>query len=331
MLLNKPRTTVSFGKGFTLLELVVVLGIISILSQGYFAWKNTLVAEAVVQRTVDGFILITEALYAYRLDRSAWPININHLTPNYLPNFSNANGMGRPYSIQRSGTGMLIRTQMETRQQQVAVTGAFPSTGRALGTAGVSVAIPRPGLESANSQFLLIDGTRPMRGQINLNGNSVNNGGSFRGSRGEFRELRLSTYASADGSCSIPGQVVHNRAGGLLVCSLARKYITAGQDVKMLAGRVNSGSTIQTPNGYRTDDCLVNLSANPTGNVHIDNQNFSVTATPVPGSTNRFRVRGVLWLDRFNRAFLEYPSTTLNYKMLCVANAYKGTAIQRSR
>lgn len=265
--------------GYSLLEMTIVMAVIGVLLQGFFALKQDLMDEAAVKRTVEGFALIDEALYAHRTALGSWPASIDALS-SYLPNFQNTNGVGRLYSIRREGSGIVISTEMKNTLQQVAVASEFPVNGQTGDGTTVSIGLPLPGLESAHSQLLHLRGGT-MQGNINMNNRSITNirdarahnlysttllqANNFRLTSGRMY-IRPSSLNSAtcarDGYNKVISHAKSRATRGLVtLCGPSTDYQAVPlSSVQVRNGRTSSGGFVSPPTGYNIDQCALSVS-----------------------------------------------------------------------
>lgn len=286
--------------GFSLAEMALALALIGILAQGIWAWKQSAAEESRLQRTVDGFLLIDEALVAYRIDHGAWPGSIDEIAP-YLPHLSNvdaaartagANGWGLPYSIGAAGAGLEIATETVTEHQAGAVARAFPATGSASGTR-VAIGIPVPGLESSHDALLARDGSRPMTGTLAMGGHDIADAGAI-AARSLSTDSLTVAAATAGESCG--GNAVAPDGAGALLCCRSGAWAACGGSggTYWTEGLVDYGgaapaaeyATVQVPSGFAKDECRMVVRDPPHGGVSIDPSN------PYSG----LRPRGDRWL-----------------------------------
>ena len=194
-------------RGFTLLELLLVVAALGFIAQSYFHWKRGIAEEGIVQRTVDGFLQVDEAAYAFRIDNAnTWPGIMGDLQP-YLPGLygitpsstsAGANGVGGAYSISPLASSLNIRTAMLSEDQARAVARAFPNTGTFNpGTFVVTLNIPVPGLESSHDALVHRDGSREMWGDFDMDGFSVRNA-----EEAEVGLVRFQQDVAGGGSCA---------------------------------------------------------------------------------------------------------------------------------
>ena len=171
-------------RGYSLAELAVVLAIGAFAMSGYLTWYERVADDAAVTRTVDAIARIDEALIAFRLRTGAWPTAITQLAAQELPNFEPVNGVGLPFTIAASGTGLVVGTTMENERQRTALLNTYPAnsteTGAALGTCtaaavdcGFELGVGLPGLEISHSALFLQDGSEPFLGDLDMDGNRI--------------------------------------------------------------------------------------------------------------------------------------------------------------
>ena len=244
--------------GFTLVEMTLVLAILGVLLQGFFAWKQSTLHDDIIRKTVAGFALIDEALYAYRVDQGIWPGDITALSA-YLPTFQNTNGIGHPYAIRRAAGGLIISTQMDTTEQQVAVAAEFPANGQLTGTTGVEVGIPLPGLESAHAALLHKSGgpTQAMQGNLHLALHDIKNAG-----KGEFQRIILTRTSTTGAVCSL-GEIILDTDGRLLTCDRASQRFRHTSAAQVHKKTANSETLLRPPAGFQPSQCAISVSGRP--------------------------------------------------------------------
>lgn len=208
-------------RGFTLMEMLAVLAVIALLGQGYMRWKSGVIEDQIVQRTVDGFALVDEAAYAFRLDSGAppaWPGSMAVLAP-YLGSGTPANGVGTGYTLTATPTSLQMQTTMLTAGQARAVARAFPANATFDATTfAVTLEIPIPGHETSHNALLPRDGTRAMLADLDFGGFSAINvdrveaTGTLRGSRGV-----LTDDVTLGGTCNA-NEIGLTSTGALATC-----------------------------------------------------------------------------------------------------------------
>ena len=211
-------------RGFTILEMVLTLAALAMVLQGWYAWKAARLAEAGIERTVDGFVLIDEAAYAYHVEEGRWPNDLGELrasTPPLLPvpvgGFDPlVNGVGGPYVLApRVGGGIEVRTEMLDDNQAASVQRAFPHRTRTE-PGGVAVFEQTVAPKDQTDHELLVwrDASRDMRAPFPFAAAvSVVDGAACNGKRfgpdsaGQLFECVASVWrgvGSAFGSAAVP-------------------------------------------------------------------------------------------------------------------------------
>lgn len=251
--------------GFSLIEVSFVIAVTGLLLQGYFEWKQRMLDEAVIQKTVQGFALVSEALYAYRVARKAWPNQLSSLAT-YLPHFQNVNGIGKSYQIRIFGQGMIISTEMETSMQQQAVVASFPVNSQAVGLVGVEMGIPRPGFETAHSQLLHRGGgsSQAMFGSLHVGGYTLTDVG----------RITLRTGHQEGGHCF--GAAIGASFGGeALFCKNRRWQKLQGATTQLRTGQAIAGSYVGPPAGFTNNQCILTTDAPASFQGRSGHESFS--------------------------------------------------------
>ena len=171
-------------RGFSLVELIVVVAAGAILVQGYYIWKRAAAQDAVVQQTIDAILSIDEAALAFRVDNpGVWPGSIFPAlaTGGYMPTAGASRLVGAGYALDSTvATAPLeIEVGMPTNALAEAVAAAFGPSGASTGSE-VTVTVPIPGHESWHSGLVRRDGTAVLTGTLDMDGNGLTmNGGSI--------------------------------------------------------------------------------------------------------------------------------------------------------
>ena len=171
--------------GNAYLGLSFALVLLAIAMDGYIEWKEADIRRNGAKRTAEGIVRIQTALHSYRLDPAhgyAWPSSIADLNA-YIPGLAagGRNGVGQPYALTASvpatpTSGIFIETDMLTAHGASDVARLFPLTGSVpAGTTRVRVGVPVPGHEAAREAVLARDGSRSMRGSLDVGGNDIMN------------------------------------------------------------------------------------------------------------------------------------------------------------
>lgn len=167
-------------RGFTLIEMILTLTALALVLQGWYAWKNARLVEAAIERTVDGFVLIDEAAYAFHVEQGRWPNNLSELrstSPPLLPPVPSGgmdplvNGVGGLYALgPRLGGGIEVQTTMLNDVLAGRVQRAFPHRTRLPTPPGGGVVIfeqtAAPKDQTDHELLVWRDGTRDMEAPL---------------------------------------------------------------------------------------------------------------------------------------------------------------------
>ena len=226
--------------GYTLVEMLVVLAAVAVLAQSFYMWKRAVVADSLVERAVEAFVAVDEAVYGFRIDNpGTWPTSIDPGLAGYLGATAATTLVARGFSVTPGGETLAIGGDMPTAGEAAAVARAFPGTGAA-GTAvnarglwPVTVTISVPGQESSRAALLPRDGSRPMFGNLDADGNDIDmgggdldtgggdigfNGGDVVGVGTAQADVLVFTAAVAAGGSCPAGGVGRDSAGVLMTC-----------------------------------------------------------------------------------------------------------------
>lgn len=165
--------------GYTLVEMLGAMTIIAIAMASLHQVRQGWAEDAIVRRTVEGFTLVDEAVYAYRIDNpGTWPGTMALLAPYLGASGGASNGVGMPYTLTPAGSRLTIGTTMLDATQAREVAAAFPLTATHDPTTfEVEFDIPIPGHESAHNNLLHLDGSRAMHGNFDVGGFDIVNAG----------------------------------------------------------------------------------------------------------------------------------------------------------
>ena len=179
--------------GVTLLELSVVIFVGMLFVGIFYKIAETQLADRQVSSTRDSVLILSEAIYNYRLtshdpvagEDPKWPGTWADLQP-YVPAFAGTtppggrNGVGQafvlnpPANLETRVDPYEIVTDLLTPERANKVAWEFPGQATVSGTQ-VTIEIPIPGHEPARDALLARDGTRPMEDALDMDGNPIEN------------------------------------------------------------------------------------------------------------------------------------------------------------
>lgn len=217
--------------GFTLLELLLSLTALALVLQGVYAWKQAAMEEAAVQRTVDGFVLIDEAAYAFHVERSRWPTSLAELRDPLeplLPRLTSGgfdpvvNGVGGAYvlAVIPPDLGIRVTTTMQTHEQAQRVQRSFPHRTRRVAPASSDVVFEqRVAPKDSTDHELLVwrDGSRTMTANLDFDGNEAV----------KVRRLKMQGFDTDGGACT--GRGITTKSDGTLMECFNLRWRPVGQ------------------------------------------------------------------------------------------------------
>lgn len=225
-------------RGFTLLELLLSLTALALVLQGVYAWKQAAMEEAAVQRTVNGFVLIDEAAYAFHVEQSRWPTSLadlrNPLEPLLPPLTSGGsdpvvNGVGGAYvlAVIPPDRGISVTTTMQTHEQALRVQRSFPHRTQpvAAGSAVVEFRQTVAPKDSTDHELLVWrDGRRTMTADLDFDGNEAV----------KVRRVKMQGFDTEGGACV--GRGITTKSNGTLMECFNLRWRPVGQpgDVKCM-------------------------------------------------------------------------------------------------
>jgi prepilin-type N-terminal cleavage/methylation domain-containing protein len=169
-------------KGFTFIELLVTISIVSIITLITAKYKLTDTHNTIynnqINKTVETMQKVGSAASNFASDNSNWPDEINNCadtvsklssaTPTAYLNFIDTN-----ITLAFSCTTMTFTTSA-TMIDDFAAKVASNQLANSTATASVvKTTIPRPEHISALTKFLLLDGSRAMTGDLDMDGNAI--------------------------------------------------------------------------------------------------------------------------------------------------------------
>lgn len=167
----------------------------TLIEAGFAVAIATIIAAAgmtVVSKKADGFRVEKaqqemkqwlEASMQYRRDTGNWPANAAALTSgNYMPAAAVNGPFGGTYSVAPIAGNARVRVSYNATQVKFAnmISASLPLAGVTGTTVTGEVVVP--GAETAHDGLLPRDGSRPMTGALNMNGNHINNVANISGS-----------------------------------------------------------------------------------------------------------------------------------------------------
>ncbi len=175
---------------------LIATGALAVVSLLLGAWYTAVTGEEesrAVEQTHAILIQTAEALYAYRLAHdNTWPSALSDLATQAPALAASArNGVGQPLTLapqtpttplDHPTAPLVIRTDLLTAGLARRVRAEFPGQARAGSGSVVEIEIPVPGHEPATrvQELLVRDGTRTMRGTLDMDGHAIHDVGNFR-------------------------------------------------------------------------------------------------------------------------------------------------------
>ena len=171
----------SAAAGYTLVELMLVLGVLAVVAAYTYPGMQREMEQRAVENTAHGIRMLAELALQYHGDQDAWPANTTEIENHFgLTGFlNNRNGFGRLYMLRPGSGGTLqIVTETDTNGQAIALRALTrPLAGGS--SSEVVVTVPAPANDLVHDELLPRDGSRPMTGSLDLNGNNIRNIGSL--------------------------------------------------------------------------------------------------------------------------------------------------------
>ncbi len=174
---------------------LVATGALAVAALLLGAWYTAVTGEEesrAVEQTRAILIQTAEALYAYRLAHdNTWPSALSDLAAQAPALATSArNGVGQPLilapqtpttPLDHPTAPLVIRTDLLTADLARHVRAEFPGQARAGSGSVVEIEIPVPGHEPATrvQELLVRDGTRTMRGTLDMDGHAIRDVGNF--------------------------------------------------------------------------------------------------------------------------------------------------------
>ena len=163
--------------GFTLLELTVVLGILSVLASYHYPALQRRLETQAVEQTAAGARLVAELAISYYQQQQHWPADLDAMgrALGLEQALVNRNGFGYPYAVEVFMERQLaIVTRVDTGAQARQLQQLLRPLASVVSTT-VTVIVPSPGTESTHLALLPLDGSRAMAGALDLGGHAITN------------------------------------------------------------------------------------------------------------------------------------------------------------
>lgn len=164
-------------RGYTLMEMGLVLSLLAMIASYAYPSLQRQLERRAVQNTADGVGTFAQLALQYHALEERWPDDIDALLRHFSlqGNFRNRNGFGRAYALRAAADGHLeVHTRTDTPEQALALHRLTRPLSVVQGTS-VTVSIPPSGNEEEHLALLPRDGSRPMLGNIDLNGRALHN------------------------------------------------------------------------------------------------------------------------------------------------------------
>ncbi len=166
--------------GYSLVELMLVLGVLAVVAAYTYPGIQREMEERAVGNTAHGIRMLAELALQYHADQTAWPADPAEIERHFsLAGFlHNRNGFGFPYTLRPGGGGTLqIVTETDTDGQAIALRALTRPLAGGSGEE-VVVTVPAPSADQIHDALLPRDGSRPMTGDLDLNGGDIRNAGN---------------------------------------------------------------------------------------------------------------------------------------------------------
>lgn len=176
--------------GFTILEMLFAVGLMAVIVQTSLYIFEGQLEKASATRTIGAVDEITSSLYSFRVDDAnkvggvgTWPTGVDansNFVPDalepYLPNNDPRTGNGESFVLAPvttvSGPMYSITAPAFSEYEASIIAQNYPASATISLTGGsysVVRLVQRPGGETANTQFVLTDGTRDVDGNLTFN------------------------------------------------------------------------------------------------------------------------------------------------------------------
>jgi|GEM_PF-7049496 len=162
--------------GFTILELIAVLVVMGVIAQGVLLRESSNNKKILSEKAVRHASNIATVSKVYRETTGNWPssvadlVNSGYITSSEaLPTF----GGNYTFSVNPTSQALTIDFDVDGNDYKNRIQGLLPNGTTTAG--GVAFSMPLSGTESSLSALYALDGSRPLTGDMNVNGNNLNN------------------------------------------------------------------------------------------------------------------------------------------------------------
>ena len=169
--------------GFSILELVIVLSVLTLLTIQFIPLRDEYTETVAEQYTLRGFYEIANAAKAFYVEsgNSVWPANMDALiAADLLPGYETDgtrrfnNGFGNAFQLSVQGNSVAITTVVSKSVNALAIAREWgPLASYDMADNTITVIALRPGYEVAHDSFFLHSGAKPMTGDIEMAKNSL--------------------------------------------------------------------------------------------------------------------------------------------------------------
>lgn len=157
-------------KGFTLVELIVVLSIASVIAFYTMQHKSKSVAERFIDSTIAEISILISAQTHYYEENGSWATDVATLVSSgQLDSFNNRNLDGNAYTFTPSGPNTIrLVSEYVSSDTAIQIAGRFPQVNLTNSNRTIGIPIVRPGYEPSHNELVHRDGSRDVYGGLNM-------------------------------------------------------------------------------------------------------------------------------------------------------------------
>jgi len=180
--INKPMTSKSKMKrqaGFTFIEMLIVLMVASVWAVTQIKTLSLESTDMTANGMVEKIQRVQRASMRFYQDQSpnAWPLNAGTLvSTGYLTSGEELDSFGTAFVIGVVGQDLSVSTNVKDQMYVSRVQGKLPRSSSS-GTT-VTTLIDRPGYEASHDALYSLDGSKPLTGPMDANGQNITNVGT---------------------------------------------------------------------------------------------------------------------------------------------------------